>query len=132
MTKDKNGIQIDMLSKVECAISDGLFDTLDPTLINKTMVLAIVDGILPDGKVKCVPIEQGMPFIIDADRCEVVQPIIAALMECITDEDVQRIIDEAYTRLGTATVEVKKRAKKEGSTKSAAVKVNLADNLEMD
>lgn len=131
--KDKKGQEIELLSKVAASISDGLFDSLDPTMANSTEVLAIVDELLPEGKVKCVPIGKGLPFIIDADRVEIVEPLIARLMEAVTDEEVARILEEAESRLTTATVEVKTRAKKEGGKGSTkAAKINLASGFNLN
>jgi len=129
--KDRNGENIELLSKVLASIADGMFDTLDPTLGNATEVLAIVDELLPEDKVKCVPIEKGFPFIIDASRVVVVEPLIAQLVACVTDVDVQKLIDEAYLRLNTAVTQPKKRSIKGKSTSSKPAKVNLAAGMDM-
>jgi uncharacterized protein with PIN domain len=131
--KDKNGQSIELLSKVAAKISDGLFDSLDPTLGNSTEVLAIVDELLPENKVKCVPISKGMPFIIDSDRVEVVEPLIARLMAAVTDDEVTKILEEAQARLTTVTVDVKVRAKKEGGKGSVKnAKINLAEGMVLE
>ena len=129
--KDKNGEQIEILSKVIAPISDGLFDSLDPALAAKTEVIALVDEILPEGRVKCSPIGAGFPFIIDANLVEVVEPLVVSLIKAANSTDVQKIMEEAYSRLKTSLESgSRKRTSKTGTASKKAV-TNLAEGIEM-
>lgn len=129
--KDKNGEQIEILSKVLAPISDGLFDSLDPALASKTEVIALVDELLPDERVKCSPIGAGFPFIIDAKLVEVVEPLAASLIDAANNTDVQKIMEEAYSRLKISLESGGRKRSSKTGTASKKAATNLAEGIEM-
>jgi hypothetical protein len=122
--KDKDGKELEVLTKVNAEIGDDLFG-------GKTEVLALVDELLPDNKVLCIPVDGGVPFTVEAKATTRVDPLIERLLDACTDEEVQALLDEAFLRLDTAKAVQKGRKKSSGGSKSSSKKVNLAANLKL-
>ena len=121
---DKHGKTIRIKDKVNVLVTTGL--PLGTPMEFKEEAFAIVIEWLPEeNKLKCMPIKAGLPFKVSTSDVEVVDSLIANLLDASIDMDFSTILQQAHERLEIGKTTATRSAK-------GAVKVDLAVGLKMD
>lgn len=126
--KDANGTLIQMQDKVNAKVLPSL--DLGPELAGKEEIFAIVIEILSETEIKCMPVEEGLPFTTQPENVTVVSSIVADILDVTKNSDFKSIMANAELRLDQfKAAKVTKRSPKSGGKKrtdlEAQIKVEL-------
>ena len=128
--KDKNDNVINIQDTVNVLVTEGL--DFGDGLKGKVEVFATVIEILSETEIKCMPIEEGLPFNTDPKNTTIASSIVRNIIDAAVDKDFQAIMADAETRLANfSKAKATKRKGKGGAKKNARPELEAQINMDI-